>query len=246
MVFSGVPLCNVTTAGWRHDTNRLGVPAIEQRMMTSAFESSNSGRPMQFSLPGFGLPPRNTLPGELEHKIRRTPIYSLFFAIYPPLDVKLAIAQQAAKLRDELGLSASLRKHENLHITLHDMNVYKDWSIHDVAVVAMEVAAEINAASFDVMFDRLKSFGGGAIALSGDTGAEELMCFRELLGAGLHNAGLRPQRGFTPHITLMYGKTAVTEQPVDPVLWRAAEFALVNSHVGKSHHEILGCWSLKD
>jgi 2'-5' RNA ligase len=200
----------------------------------------------QLFLPGFELASTNTRPSELEQRIRDTPIDSLFFAIYPSEAVKLAMARFAAGVRKELRLSASLRKYENLHATLHDLNVYKKWPKNDVAIVAMKVAAEIDASSFDVIFDRLKNFGGGAIALSGDTGVEELLRFRELLGTALQNAGLRPQRGFTPHVTLMYSKIAFAEQVVDPSRWRATEFALVNSHVGKSHHEILGRWQLKD
>lgn len=233
-------------ADWRQEANHLRIPATEQRLMAPAFESSNASAPTQFSLRGFERPARCALSNELEQKIRRTPIYSLFFAIYPSRAVKLEIARRAARLRDEHGLAASLRKQENLHVTLHDMNVYKKWSIHDVALVAMEVAAEINAVSFDVEFDRMMSLGGGAVVLGGGDGVDELMVFRHLLGKSLQNAGLRPRRGFTPHMTLMYGKSVVVEQPVDPFRWRATEFALVNSHVGKSHHEILGRWPLKD
>jgi 2'-5' RNA ligase len=50
---------------------------------------------------------------------------------------------------------------------------------------------------------------------------------------------------FTPHVTLLYDRRCIDEQPIEPVGWTVREFALVLSLIGKTQHVPLGRWQLR-
>jgi 2'-5' RNA ligase len=50
---------------------------------------------------------------------------------------------------------------------------------------------------------------------------------------------------FEPHMTLSYNGQPVAEHLIEPIRWRVDEFVLINSHSGKSIHEVVGCWPLR-
>jgi 2'-5' RNA ligase len=47
---------------------------------------------------------------------------------------------------------------------------------------------------------------------------------------------------FTPHVTLLYDKRSVEEQPIEPISWNVREFALIHSMNGHTH---LARWPLR-
>jgi 2'-5' RNA ligase len=65
-----------------------------------------------------------------------------------------------------------------------------------------------------------------------------LIAFRRELGTALK---LRSS-GFTPHITLMRGPTAVEEQQIEALRWTVDDFAFVHSVDGR--YVELGRWKL--
>jgi 2'-5' RNA ligase len=82
--------------------------------------------------------------------------------------------------------------------------------------------------------------------LSGTDGTRQLTAFREELGEALRGQGLRVRRGFTPHMTMTYDRHVVAEHVIEPIRWRAREFVLIRSHVGKGIYDVLGRWPLTE
>jgi 2'-5' RNA ligase len=86
-----------------------------------------------------------------------------------------------------------------------------------------------------VSFDRTTSFSGGnnnhPFVLLGDVGVERLKKFRQTLGASMLRNGLRHlvRTSFMPHVTLLYDRQNVDEQPIEPISWMVREFVLIRS-----------------
>jgi 2'-5' RNA ligase len=66
-----------------------------------------------------------------------------------------------------------------------------------------------------------------------------------MLGRSLVKIGFR--RGaitdFTPHVTLLYDRRNVEEQPIEPISWTVREFVLIHSMQGHTH---LARWPLRN
>ena len=54
----------------------------------------------------------------------------------------------------------------------------------------------------------------------------------------------RPGYRFSPHLTLGYRIGEPFSERVAPVSWTADEIVLIDSHVGRTRHEVLGRWRL--
>jgi 2'-5' RNA ligase len=94
------------------------------------------------------------------------------------------------------------------------------------------------------------TFGaGGPFVLVGakeTDGLDDLRKLRTVLGCAMADRGFRPQRSFEPHMTLCYdSRNRVGRVEIEPVTFRATEFALVKSHLGQSRHEVLRTWALE-
>jgi RNA 2',3'-cyclic 3'-phosphodiesterase len=81
-----------------------------------------------------------------------------------------------------------------------------------VARIASEVAAEVRAPPFQVLFDRSVTFRGKPrnqpFVLTGDHGLDRLKSFRRTLGVAMSSKGWRDlaKKEFTPHVTLLYAE----------------------------------------
>ena len=101
--------------------------------------------------------------------------------------------------------------------------------------------------SFAVSFDRIASFrgrpGNHPFVLLGGDGLSRLRLFRQTLGAEMTRKGLRHlvKADFNPHVTLLYDKRKVEEQPIEPIFWTVGEFVLIHSLHGHTH---LARWPL--
>jgi 2'-5' RNA ligase len=91
-------------------------------------------------------------------------------------------------------------------------------------------------------------FGKGDTLVLRPAAAEVARAFDGLwlaLGIALANAGLSiKDRKPTPHMTLAYKCRAVLETPIAPIVWTARDLVLIDSHVGKHRHDVLGHWTL--
>lgn len=194
--------------------------------------------PEQFLLPGFmpWLPPTDRL----------------FFAIMPPADIAAKIAGRAKLLREQLGLKSRPHVAGRLHITVAFLGDYVGLP-PQLVTSAMAAAEQIDAAQFEVSFDRVASFGSwrgkrpNPVVLLAAPGADAIQPFRQILVAALSGAGLaRPEPSFTPHMTLLYDSQTVPATAVEPVGWPVREFVLIHSTLGKTRYTVLGRWALRE
>lgn len=199
------------------------------------------GMSEQLLLPGIDPPPRPLPRSRNNNKpLRKEALpHALFFAILPSPEDAASIAALGVLMDSRHALKATLVDAPRLHVTLHDLGEYATVP-QDKVAAAQAAAATLAAPSFDVVFDRAMSFAKGALVLCGNEGTAALAHFRQSLGEVLADAGFKPTRAFTPHMTLAYARRKLEQHATDePVRWRAGSLALIDSHVGQGIHEIL-------
>lgn len=173
----------------------------------------------------------------------------LFLAIFPGHDVADRLAALAVTQCVRHALRGKPLASDRFHVTLFHL----DDSVGlrtDIVEAASAAATRVNAAPFDVTFDQVTSFDvrreKSPFVLTSDHGNEALHAFQTALGMRLREAGLARYvtSGFRPHLTLAYDAHVVAPEPVAPISWRAGEFVLVHSLLGKTRHIPLARWPL--
>lgn len=201
----------------------------------------------QFALPGFDpVPPQRQHPSKLSR-----PVHALFFALVPHPQAAQGVARLAESLCREHGLQASPLPAGRLHVTLHDLGDFDAAGIPaDHVAMACEAAARLVSPSFELVFDRVLSFSGrpGAarplVLRCTEAGDAAVSALRDALGRILVDHGVPHQPAGTAHMTLLYDREGVAEQPIPSWRWTVQELALVHSHVGQGRHERRGTWTL--
>lgn len=179
-------------------------------------------------------------------------IERLFFGIMLPSDAAAAASGVLDTARGECGLKGSAIRPDRMHITLIHVGDYAGSLPRSVVAEAGAAADGLSGPAFEVIFDHAVSFAGTPgkhpYVLLGDTGLEALTAFRDRLFKALLRAGVRTlsREAFTPHVTLTYGDRQLPARPVDPICWRATEFLLIHSEVGRSTYHTPGRWPLRD
>lgn len=177
--------------------------------------------------------------------------YRLFVGIFPDAAAVESIHGLQIALRDQLGLRGKFRPREILHTTLHHIDDYPEVP-HGVAKLAGEAcaAATANQSPVEVAYDQVKSFRGRPgnqpfvlVAPDGNTG---LMDLHRRLITELTRRGLAKPADFkfVPHVTLLYDRLNVPEQPIERVAWTAREIVLVLSYIGETRYERIQSWGL--
>jgi 2'-5' RNA ligase len=137
----------------------------------------------------------------------------------------------------------------NLHVTLNYLGNFAQVPVDVVKRAKAAAAAQVHA-SFDFVLDRIASFRGHRhspwvlrCAPNAETGLCEL---HGRLGDALAQAGVATEdRQFVPHATVAYADAELPAPlAIEPVRWPARAFALVDSHAGRAHHEVLAEWKL--
>ncbi len=173
----------------------------------------------------------------------------LFFAIFPDAATRERIADQARTLRDVHGLNGRPLANDRFHVTLHHLGDHAGLR-RDIVTAASEAAETVATPAFQVTLDKAASFhngGNNPFVLQGGEGLGALKAFQRDLGLAMARAGLRRlvDKAFTPHVTLLYDKRLVTEQPIEPVTWTVSEFVLIHSLLGQTQHVPLARWRLR-
>ena len=170
---------------------------------------------------------------------------SLFFAIVPGTLARASIGAVTQDLRNKHALTGKPLA-ERLHVSLHGIGEYPSFP-DEIAARAIEAAASVAMAPFEVTFDRAMSFAGKAgqlpLVLVGEA-TDGVAALQQALGGVLAKAGLAARRS-TPHLTLLYDVRRVEEQPVAPIGWTVREFVLVHSLLGRGLYKSLGRWPLR-
>jgi 2'-5' RNA ligase len=109
---------------------------------------------------------------------------------------------------------------------------------------ACRAADTVSSSLLDIRFDAAMSFSGPLVLVGGE-GTDGVRKLRTELGCALADHGFKPPRAYEPHMTVCYdAQSRLAKTPIEPIGFRAEEFALVKSHVGLSRHEILRTWQL--
>lgn len=166
----------------------------------------------------------------------------LFFALWPPA----GLAEQLAGLARQLGGGRATRA-DTIHLTLAFLG---ERAVADIAALT-EAAAEVRAAAFELVLDRLGYWAHNRLAWAGCApapGLDRLVeCLRErLAAAGLAVDG--ENRPFFPHLTLVRRLAATPVLPALPQLdpWPCRGFVLVRSRLAAAGptYDILGQFPL--
>lgn len=171
--------------------------------------------------------------------------HSVFFAVQPTVAAAPLIVHLAQELVARRSLGARLLPPERLHVSLFAVGNFVDPLPSLIIDEAKTIAGTVSMAPFEVVFDRVASFGGGALVLAGSAGVTGLVRLQEALNLALLKAGVGAgqRRPFTPHMTIAYADR-MPELPIEPISWTVNEFVLIDSLVGQSKHILLGRWPL--
>ncbi len=176
--------------------------------------------------------------------------HSVFFAVVSDAADAARLHAQAGLLDRRLGVGGRALEADRLHVSLHAVGAWVD--VRPDADIARwcRAAATVRCAPFEVVFDRVATFGGEGNPLvfkaSDDAGVAGLLALHQALGIVLANAGERIKRQrIAPHMTQSYRGKRVAETAIEPVRWRAHELVLIDSHVGAHRHEAIARWPLQ-
>ena len=180
----------------------------------------------------------------LSRKPASQPAHTWFFALRPSQEDALRLQTYAERFLLSHGVSGKRIGAERLHITL-------DLVGHDVEPatenVATRIGERLQCKAFDVLFDAAMTFSAPSapLVLLGGQGLDAVRALRTELACASADAGFAPPRSFEPHMTLCYDPHhRLARTPIEPLGFRATEFALVKSHIGFSRHEVLRTWAL--
>lgn len=176
------------------------------------------------------------------------PLHNVFFAIKPDAKAAAHVADLARHLSGNLRLIGNRVPPARLHVSLLGVGGFYGKCPASVIDDARSAAGAVAVAPFNVRFDRVACFNGGAgvkaLVLTGDEGAASLRSLRKTLHRAMAERGLghRKRSAFTPHLTMMYADRALRPVSVDPVCWTVDAFVLIDSLVAQSRHVLLGRW----
>ena len=179
---------------------------------------------------------------DLAPQLEARPPGNVYLALLPDAPAAARCSRMLRELRRETGLRGS-GMDGRFHVSLHGIGPSSELPDAFVAEV-MAAAASMTAAPFEILFDRIATYGRNAVVLRGPEHEEPVRAFFANLGAALARVPWlhRARWSFSPHLTLIYADRPLAERQVEPVGWTVREFVLVRSHHGL---EVLGRWALR-
>ena len=169
---------------------------------------------------------------------------SLFFAVVPNDDERVATSSCISRLGTDLGLRFKTRPSSVLHATAMKVGTFEAQQ-RQIELVK-QLAGLTRAAPFALVFDRVMSFGGGALVLACSEAPDSWRALCRQLRTAPLRLGLPAIGGSSPHATFSYVDAVLPSTPVEPpVSWRVDSFVLVRSHHGETRHTELGRWPLR-
>jgi 2'-5' RNA ligase len=165
--------------------------------------------------------------------------HNYFLAAIP--DASLARQMEIAWQRHGTGERFRAQK---LHMTLLE---FKDQQNIPTDLERLKrCVAGSDLRGFDLVLDRLMTFGGDALVLGMNGKSASASMLNKQLQKALTRSGFQPaSSSVTPHVTLAYGpgfpETRLLEKPIS---WRIDQLTLVDSLVGQGQHIRLADWPL--
>lgn len=149
----------------------------------------------------------------------------LFFALWPDDKTRQALTRLSQSI--EAKDFKQVQPH-NFHVTL----VFLGQVDKDVALLLEQSVAGIAAPPFELIFDSLSYWSGPKIlCLTCQQAApDDAMILTAALTEATANCGLETDaRPYTPHITLARHARHLPEVKIEPIIWHAEAFCLVES-----------------
>lgn len=162
-----------------------------------------------------------------------------FFALRPPP----SLARRIVAGTDWFGGVRKLAA-ERLHITLFILDDMVEIPSALVDVL-QAVGRSIDCPPVEVSLD-VASGSGRSVALRPALRNPGLAALHDRIAASARRHGVVEREGyrFAPHMTLGYGDTVSFSRAIAPIAWVAEELVLIDSHAGRTRHEVLGRWRL--
>ena len=166
----------------------------------------------------------------------------LFFALWPSLELSRELYGIAGRILEGDGKRVPP---ENIHLTLAFLGSVKP----SFRQCAERAAAAIRGESFTLTLEQIGCWPKSGIVWAGPRHTPEpLSRLVQELGAGLVTCGYVPEvRAYAAHVTLARKLRRCHENiPIDPLIWKARRFCLVQSHTHAegARYEIVGSWEL--
>ncbi|MBA3593668.1 MAG: 2'-5' RNA ligase family protein [Polaromonas sp.] len=155
-----------------------------------------------------------------------------------------------AEIKSRHQLAGKLHLEDRLHLTLDHLGDFESMP-SDIVRHAIEVASELAAQchGFAVRLDQTVSFGRGddsrPVVLRDSSSSNAMLAeFRSRLWDALAARGVPggPRSSFTPHVSLLYDRQVLQEEPAGPIGWQAGEFVLIHSALKQTHYDVMGRW----
>jgi 2'-5' RNA ligase len=169
---------------------------------------------------------------------------ALLFALVPDASAASRLVGIGRDLCVKHGLAGKLLAPLDLHLPL----IGSDARVNSAGVdLAMQAAAAINMASFDVVLDRAGSLAGlrRPLVIYGDEGVRGALALQLMLDIATHELGVGiAMLRHPPHVMVLDGWRGIAEEAIEPVRWTATEFVLLRSARGRPGGIVLGRWAL--
>ena len=77
-------------------------------------------------------------------------------------------------------------------------------------------------------------------------GVAKLIALQRVIDVAMQRARVaRAKQPFVPHVTLLYDKDGIDEQPIERIGWTVTEFVLIHSLLGRGQYIALARWPLR-
>jgi len=176
---------------------------------------------------------------------RRETISRLFFMLRPDEAANASVDRALPHWREEFGLRGKPVAAGRRHVSLAGVG-RKDHLPAGFIELVRGLAARVEAAPFEVVFDRIANFTGGSIVLFAGHGNPGVDGFSRAFSRAMEETPLAGTRRFVPHMTVLHDHSAgLPAQPIEPISWMARQFLLIESVQGEGRHIEWGRWDLR-
>jgi len=180
-----------------------------------------------------------------------TQVHRLFFALLPDAALSVEIERTVAAIKAGGLVRGHWVNASKLHLTLQFLGDFFD--ADDAIARSRRAGANVRRAPFEFTLDRAatfpRRFNPPCVLRCAAESESDLRSFHAELGMALRVAGLREhldRQPYLPHLTIAYAKSALpADIAIEPIIWKADGFALMDSHVGRSTHEQIERWPLR-
>jgi RNA 2',3'-cyclic 3'-phosphodiesterase len=179
--------------------------------------------------------------------VKRRPAHNLFFAILVPSPLEEDISNVFESLKQRYRVRKMQIPTPRLHVSLFG-EFAGDSLPQRIVELSRLAGGAIRFVEFDMVLSRTLSFRSIqtekplVLAADADSARSVNRLADRIPRAFAALSGLKPPRTgpITSHLTLVWHRMTVPEQPIAPIKPPVRKTVLIHSHVGKSRYDVLG------